>query len=156
MTSTNLTVLLDLRRAAEGEAERALAEAVAALGRAESEQTRLEALVAQAEQALTADKQRSPTKASQGLARERFRQRLLAQRELAKSEARQHRKGALMQARLAEASAAESLRQAGLERRAAERLCEKHQAEQRLAAARREERRDDDWVQASRHQRKPG
>jgi hypothetical protein len=155
MASTNLTVLLDLRRAAEGEAQRALAEAAAALGRAESEQTRLQALVAQAKQALTADKQRRPAKASEGLARERYHQRLLAQREQAEAEAGKHRKGALRRARLAEASAAESLRQASLERRAAERLFEKLRAEQRLEAERREERRDEDWVQASHHQRKP-
>jgi flagellar biosynthesis chaperone FliJ len=154
MASTNFTVLLDLRRAAEEEAKRVLAEAVAALGHAEAEQARLQALVTQAEQALTARTPGPPGGAAEGLARERFRQRGLARREQARAEAKQHRDGALRRARLAETAAAESLRQMSLERQAAERLCERQQAEQRKQAERRDEQRDDDWA-ASRHHRKP-
>jgi flagellar export protein FliJ len=156
MASTNLTVLLDLRRAAEDEAKCALAEAIANLARAKAEQARLKALVAQAEDSLAAEKRSHPTSAGEGLARERFRQRLLAQREQAKSKATQHREGPLRLARLAETAATESLRQISVERQAAERLCERQQAEERKQAGRRQEQRDDDWIQASRHHRKPG
>lgn len=154
MAPSNLTVLLDLRRAAEEEAKRVLAEAVAVLGRAEAEQARREATLAQAEQALTAKYPGPPVGAAEGLARERFRQRGLARREQARAQARQHRDGALARARLAETAAAESLRQASLERQAAERLWERQQAEQRKQAERRDEQRDDDWAQAA-HHRKP-
>ncbi len=155
MASTNLTVLLDLRRAAEEEARRVLAEAVAALGQAEAEQARLEATVTQAEQVLKAKSPGPPVGAAEGLARERFRQRGLARREQARAQAKQHRDGALRRARLAEAAATESLRQMSQERQAAERLCERQQAEQRKQAERRDEQRDDDWAQASRHHPKP-
>jgi colicin import membrane protein len=154
IASTNSTLLLDLRRAAEEEAKRLLAQAVSALGRAENEQVRLETLVTRAEQALAAEKSVHPAGAAEGLARERFRQRLRAQRDRALAQAQEHREGALARARLAETAAAESLRQASLEHQAAERLCERQQAEQRKQTEHRNEQRDEDLVQAIRHHRK--
>ena len=88
MPSTNLTVLLDLRRAAQDDAKRVLGEAVTNLARTEAEQGRLEALLAQAEQALASGSRGFPADAAEGLARERFRQRQLARREQARCQAR--------------------------------------------------------------------
>jgi flagellar biosynthesis chaperone FliJ len=155
MAPTSLTALLDLRRAAEEDAKQALAQAVAHLVHAEATQARLDALRTQAEQALVGEKRASPADASEGLARERFRQRLITRREQARAKAQQHRAGPLDQSRQAEAKAAESLRQATLELQAAQRLSQKTQAEERKQAERRNEQQEEDRQMTLRHQRKP-
>ncbi len=155
MASSNLTLLLSLRRDAEESAKRALAEAVTALTRAEQEKASLEALVAQATRRLEQERRGCPANAAEGLARERFRQLLRARREQAVTKAKQHREGPLARAHQAERAALEALRQARLERQAAERLWERRQAEQRKQAERRDEQRDEDWMQASHHRKRP-
>lgn len=155
MASSNLTLLLSLRRTAEESAKSVLAEAVTALARVEQEQARLQALAAQAERELGAEKRGCPASAAEGLVRERFRERLLVRREQALSQAKQHREGELARARRAEHAALEAFRQASLERQAAERLWERRQAEQRKQTERRDEQQEEDWVQASRRKKTP-
>ena len=151
MIPTNLTAWMELRRVAEEEAKRVLAEAVAALERAEAEQTRLQRMVEEAERAVARNKRGVPVDAAEGLARERFQQRLRSQRDRARDLAVRHREGALKRAQEAERTAAEAFRQAAVERQAAERLIERLKAEHRTRQERRNERRDEEWVDASHH-----
>jgi hypothetical protein len=158
--ASNLAVLLNLRRAAEKEAQKAQAEAVAARLRAEEEQQRLDSAAEQARHALEHEtKQRAaataPEVVADALLRERYRQRLGAALERAAGKAAQHRQGPLDQAKAAENTATARVRQARQERQAIEKLMARQEADQRKHAQRRAEDAAGDWVQSSQNRRKP-
>jgi hypothetical protein len=152
--ASNLAVLLNLRRAAEEEAQEARAVAVAARLRAEAEQQRLDSAAERARHALEQEtKQRAsataPAVVADGLLRERYRQRLSAALARAAGKAAQHRLGPLELARTAEHAAAARVRQAGQERQAVEKLRARQQADQHKQTERRAEDAVGDWVHAS-------
>jgi len=159
MTS-NLAVLLSLRRSAEEEAHKALSEAVAARLRVEEEQQRLDAAAERARHALEQETKRcvaapAPAFVGDGLQRERYRQRLTAALALTAKRAARHRQGPLDQARAAENGAAAHFRQAREERLAIEKLKARQEADQHKQTERRAEDAVGDWVRASHERRKP-
>jgi flagellar biosynthesis chaperone FliJ len=160
LMASNLAVLLNLRRAAEEEAQKAQAEAVATRLRAEEEQQRLDSAAEQARHALEQDtKQRTTATAAEvvadGLLRERYRQRLTATLARAMEKAVQHQQGPLELAQAAQHAAAARVRQARQERQAIEKLMARQEADQHKQAQRRAEDAAGDWVQSSQNRRKP-
>ena len=158
--ASNLAVLLNLRRAAEEEAQKAQAEAVAARLRAEEEQQRLDSAAEQARHVLEqATKQRAaataPAVVADALLRERYRQRLTAAVARAAKGAADHRQGPLELAQAAENAAAARVRLARQERQAIEKLRARQAADQHRKNERRAEDAVGDWVHASQNRRKP-
>jgi len=156
----NLAVLLDLRRGAEEEAQKALGEAAAARLRAEEEQRRLDSAAAQARLAFERERKRclaapAPAMVADGLRRERYRQRLAVALARAEKRAAHHRLGPLDQARTGENAAAERFRQAREERLALEKLKARREAEKHKQTERRAEDAAGDWIHASPARRKP-
>ena len=105
------THLRDLRRDAEGIAQRALAEASSALARAQEEQARLVRAWERARALLDAETRRlasppAPASAAQGSARERYLGRLQDEAHRLKSAADEHRGGALAAAHASNDNAA--------------------------------------------------
>ncbi|HJX52982.1 MAG TPA: hypothetical protein VJ801_09485 [Polyangia bacterium] len=157
---SNLAVLLDLRRGAEKEAQKALGEAAVARLRAEEEQDRLDSAAEQARRALERETKRcaagpAPAVVSDGLHRERYRQRLTAALARTARTAAEHRQGPLDQAQAAENAAAARFRHAREERLAMEKLKARQEAEQHKQTERRAEDAAGDWVHASHERRKP-
>ena len=159
MTS-NLAVLLSLRRSAEEEALKTLGEAAATRLRVEAEQQRLDSAAEQAHRALREETKRraaapEPKVVADGLHRERYRQRLSAALARAAKRGALHRQGPLAQARTAENAAAAHFRQTRQERMALEKLRARQEAEQHKQSERRAEDAVGDWVHASHGPRKP-
>jgi hypothetical protein len=158
--ASNLAVLLSLRRSAEEETQKALAEAVVARLRAEAEQQRLDSAAEHARHALEQEtKQRAaalaPAVVADGLLRERYRQHLTAALARAAGKVAQHRQGPLELAQAAEHAAAARVRQARQERQAVEKLMARQQADQDKQTERRAEDAVGDWIHASQNLRKP-
>jgi len=158
--ASNLAALLNLRRSAEEEAQRALGEAAAARLKAEQEQQRLDCAAEQACHALEQETKRctaapAPTGVADGLRRERYRQRLAAAVARTAKRAAHHRQGLLDQAEAAENVAAARFRQAREQRLALEKLKARQEAEQHKQTERRAEDAAGDWVHASQGRHKP-
>jgi len=138
-----LQALLDIKRRAEDEAERAVATAITARAKVEARQKELEEIAntarARVKQALAEAAATPSADVGEGLARERFRKRLAelaAQRE---AEALAHRKGPLAAAERAEKEARAAHLKARQEREALEKHKAKLAAEERKVAERRNE-----------------
>jgi flagellar biosynthesis chaperone FliJ len=158
--ASNLAALLNLRRSAEEEAQKALGQAAAARLNAEQEQQRLDSGAEQARHALEQETKRcvaapAPAVVADGLRRERYRQRLAAVVARTAKRAAHHRQGPLDQTEAAESAAAERFHQAREERLALEKLKARQEAEQHKQTERRAEDAAGDWIHASHERRKP-
>jgi flagellar export protein FliJ len=152
-----LKTLLELRQRAEDEAERALAEVMAARAKVEARQAQLEDEVVKARARLDeARKAAADPVAIPGehLARERFRKRLADMIEVRKEEARAHREGPLKEAKQAEDQAREAHVMARRDREALEKHKEREEQRERREAERRAEDAASDLAIAA-HARKP-
>jgi len=137
-----LQTLLELRQRAEEEAERAVAEAMAARAKVEKRQAELEQEVVKARARLDEARKTAAdpvAQAGEHLARERFRKRLADMIEQRKEEARVHREGPLKQAKQAEDQARENHVNARREREALDKHKEREEAKVRREAERRAE-----------------
>jgi hypothetical protein len=152
-----LKTLLELRHRAEEEAERALAEVMAARAKVEARQAELENEVVKARARLDEARRAAGdpvTTPGEHLARERFRKRLVDMIEVRKEEARVHREGPLKQAKDAETQAREAHVMARRDREALEKHKENEERRERREAERRAEDAASDLAIAA-HARKP-
>jgi flagellar biosynthesis chaperone FliJ len=137
-----LQTLLNLKLRAEEEAERAMAAAMAERAKVEARQAELEANVLRAKEKVAEARRAAmdpAADAGEGLARERFRQRLAEQVKICQEIALQHRQGPLAAAIAAEQAARQAHLEARREREALEKHKEKEAARERQIAERRTE-----------------
>ncbi len=137
-----LQTLLDLKLRAEEDAERAMATAMAERAKVEARQAQLEAEVTRARERVAEARRAAADPvavAGDGLARERFRERLAEQVKICLETARVHRAGPLAAAIAAEDAARQTHLEARREREALEKHKEKEAARERQIAERRSE-----------------
>ena len=137
-----LQTLLDLKKKAEEDAEKAMAAAATARAKAEKRQADLEAAVVRAREKLAEYLNQPLDDLADGdevMGRERFRTRLRADIDLRKEEAAAHRAGPLAAAIAAEAEARAAHLRARQEREALDKFKEKEAAKEKLIADRRTE-----------------
>jgi flagellar biosynthesis chaperone FliJ len=137
-----LQTLLDLKLRAEEDAERAMATAMAERAKVQAKQAQLEAAVVRARERLAEARRAAadPVEvAGEGLARERFRERLAEQVKVCIETARVHRVGPLAEALAAEEAARQVHLEARRDREALEKHKEKEAARERQLAERRSE-----------------
>jgi flagellar biosynthesis chaperone FliJ len=138
--SIGLQDLLETRRRAEEEAERALASAVDLRVRADEEQRRLDECAAAADaQARAAANDSGATTAAQAWAAERYRARLGGTARQVRKAALTHRKSTQRPAQAAEEEARSAHAAARRDREAIEQLDERQQTERRRLSERRAE-----------------
>ena len=137
-----LQTLLDLKLRAEEEAERAMAAAIAERAKVEARQRELDGDVLRAGQKVEEARRAAADPAAvvgEGLARERFRDRLVEEVKRRQEIAHQHRAGPLAQAIAAEQAARQAHLDVRREREALDKHKEKEEAKERQIAERRTE-----------------
>jgi flagellar biosynthesis chaperone FliJ len=137
-----LQTLLNLKLKAEEDAEKAMAAAIAERAKVEAKQNQLENDVLRAKEKVVEARRKAldpATVAGEGLARERFLERLAEQVKVRQEIARQHRAGPLAAAIAAEQAARQAHLEVRREREALEKHKEKEAAKERLIAERRTE-----------------
>jgi hypothetical protein len=152
-----LKTLLEIRQRAEQDAERALAEVMAARAKIEARQAELENEVVKARARLDEARKTAAdpvTTPGEHLGRERFRKRLADLIEARKEEARAHREGPLKQAKDAEVAARDAHVVARRDREALEKHKQREEQRERQEAERRAEDAASDLAIAA-HARKP-
>lgn len=155
--SPDLRTLLDLRRAAEGEAEAAVEQAVAERERVEREQARLVEARRTAQSAVAAagTGAGAGTRAGAAARRDRHRRELERRAELACARVREHEDGPLAAARRAEQDAVDGLVRARVAREAVEQLDRHAREQEEKVDHRRAERAADEAAMTAHLRRRP-